>query len=121
MGLSDRPGALPRGGATALEEFVERYVVKLRSADRAAAVAALKDVVLEAQAVERRRLCTDARYLAAAVEQTREEIARHRRARAPQLRQRPPRPPRGDRAALGTGRAASHLASRLRSARSSMR
>jgi hypothetical protein len=87
-----------RAGATAFEEFVERYVLKLRRTERAPALAALKAVALEAQAVERRRLCTDARYHAAAVAQTLDEIARH----APRPR---------------TARIASHLASRVRSRR----
>jgi hypothetical protein len=63
-------------GATAFQKFTERYVAKLKRADRAGALAALKNVVLEAQAIERRRLCTDARYFAASVTLTRHEIAR---------------------------------------------
>jgi hypothetical protein len=90
-----------RAGATAFDEFVERYVLRLRRPDRAAALAALKAVALEAQAVERRRLCTDARYFAAAVAQTHDEIARH--ASRPR-----------------TARIASHLASRVRARRATV-
>ena len=94
--------AEPRAaGATAFEEFTERYVAKLKRADRAGALAALKAVVLEAQTIERRRLCTDARYFAAAAALTRDEIARHAsRSRGPRI--------------------TSHLASRVRSARASL-
>ena len=59
---------------------MEHFLVRLRRADRAAAIAALKAVVIEAQAIERRRLCTDARAFAAAVALTQDEIARHARA-----------------------------------------
>jgi hypothetical protein len=88
-------------GATAFEEFTERYLAKLKRAERARALAALRTVVLEAQAAERRRLCTDARYFAAAVALTQDEIARHgTRSRGP--------------------RSTSHLAARVRSARASL-
>ena len=85
--------------ATAFDEFAERYLARLKRTDRTAALSALKAVVLEAQATERRRLCTDGRYFAAAQALTRDEILRHG-AR-----------PRG-------ARIGSHLASRVRSARS---
>jgi hypothetical protein len=72
-----RPAVSARSGATEFEAFVARHVTKLKRADREAALLALKAVVLEAQAIERRRLCTDARYFATAVALTQDEIARH--------------------------------------------
>ena len=72
-----RPGISARSGATEFDAFVARYVTRLKRPNRAAALLALKAVVLEARAIERRRLCTDSRYFAAAVALTQDEIARH--------------------------------------------
>lgn len=75
--VSPRPAGSVRSGATEFDAFVARYVLRLKRPNRAAALLALKAVVLEARAVERRRLCTDSRYFAAAVALTQDEIARH--------------------------------------------
>jgi hypothetical protein len=93
-------------GETAWEAFVERYLARLKRADRPLALAALKALVLEAQAVERRRLCTDAEYFAAAVALTQAEIERHAQ---PEPRSTEP---------VRSPRIASHLASRARATRS---
>jgi hypothetical protein len=100
-----------RSGASAFEAFAERYVARLRPAERAAALIALKNVAREAQAVERRRLCTDPRYFTAAVAATQDEIVRYQNGR----RRGATREPRSG--AARTARIASHLASRLRATR----
>jgi hypothetical protein len=95
-----------RAGETAFDVFVGRYLVRLKRADRPMALAALKALALEAQAIERRRLCTDSTYFAAAVALTRAEIARHGQDE-----------PRSSEA-VRSPRIASHLASRARATRS---
>ena len=98
IGLPHRPPRHRRRAttrATAFDRFVARYVVKVPRAERAAALVALREVVLEAHAVERRRLCTDRRYFAAAVTLTAQEIARVQRPSAARPRvARPARRPR---------------------------